>query len=169
MTNRFFSFMFVKINGFSEKKLMKKGKSVKLNLYSPIKTSYGTVDAKNLKSLFVNIQSWVCPKIEQDNWSRVVSSLRREIILILNETINSEIFMEHIIVDLDLRASGIMMDKRSFFNLEITLYTNEPIEFRNNEIKESVKKIVRNLYRYCIIQNKYFDFSSTKKELIDKV
>ena len=30
---------------------MKKGKSVKLNLYSPIKSVYGTVDSKNLKSL----------------------------------------------------------------------------------------------------------------------
>ena len=29
---------------------MKKGKSVKINLYTPIKTVYGTVDSKNLKS-----------------------------------------------------------------------------------------------------------------------
>ena len=30
---------------------MKKGKSVKLNLYNPIKTVYGTVDSKKLKSI----------------------------------------------------------------------------------------------------------------------
>ena len=38
---------------------MKKGKSVKLNLYNPIKSVYGTVDSKNLKSVYINIQSWV--------------------------------------------------------------------------------------------------------------
>ena len=58
---------------------MKKGKSVKLNLYTPIKTVYGTVDSKNLKSVYINIQSWVTPKEEYDNWNRVVSNLGREI------------------------------------------------------------------------------------------
>lgn len=148
---------------------MKKGKSVKLNLYSSIKTSYGTVDAKNFKSLFLNIQSWVCPKEEYENWVRVVSCMRREIILTINETLDQEIFMKEIIVDLDLRASGIMVGKRSFFNLEVTLYTNNPVEFKSHEVRESIKKIIRNIYKYNIIQNKYFDFSATKKELIDKV
>ena len=148
---------------------MKKGKSVMLNLYSSIKTSYGTVDAKNFKSLFLNIQSWVSPKKEYENWSRVVSSLRRDMILIINESLDQEIFMKGIIVDLDLRSSGIMMGKRSFFNLEVTLYTNNPIEFKSHEIREAIKKIIKNIYKYNIIQNKYFDFSATKKELIDKV
>ena len=58
---------------------MKKGKSVKLNLYHPIKSIYGTVDSKNLKSVYINIQSWVTPKNEEYNWTRVVSNLNREI------------------------------------------------------------------------------------------
>ena len=45
---------------------MKKGKSVKLNLFQPIKTVYGTVESKNLKSLYINIQSWVNPKFEHN-------------------------------------------------------------------------------------------------------
>jgi hypothetical protein len=58
---------------------MKKGKSVKLNLFNPIKSVYGTVDSKNLKSIYINIQSWVTPKNDDHNWNRVVSSLGREI------------------------------------------------------------------------------------------
>jgi len=54
---------------------MKKGKSVKMNLYYPIKSTYGTVDSKNLKSVYINIQSWVTPKFEQDNWNRIVGNL----------------------------------------------------------------------------------------------
>ena len=58
---------------------MKKGKSVKLNLFNPIKSQYGTVDSKNLKSVYINIQSWVTPKEDLDNWNRDVSGLGREI------------------------------------------------------------------------------------------
>lgn len=148
---------------------MKKGKSVKLNLYSPIKTSYGTVDAKNFKSLFLNVQSWVSPKLECENWSRVVSCLKRDIVLMVKESMDKKIFLGKTIVDLDLRASGIMLGKRSFFNLEITLYTDVDLDFKSLEIKESVKNLIKNIYKHVLMQNKYFDFSATKKELIDKV
>ena len=58
---------------------MKKGKSVKLNLYNPIKSVYGTVDSKNLKSVYINIQSWITPKYDTENWIRIVGNLNREI------------------------------------------------------------------------------------------
>ena len=72
---------------------MKKGKSVKLNLFNPIKSQYGTVDSKNLKSVYINIQSWVTPKENLDNWNRVVSGLGREIKNSVYESINSKIFI----------------------------------------------------------------------------
>ena len=95
---------------------MKKGKSVKLNLYSPIKYVYGTVDSKNLKSLYINIQSWVTPKFEHDNWNRVVCNLSREIKHSVYDSIDINLFKEKSIVDLDLRTSGIINGKKSFFN-----------------------------------------------------
>jgi hypothetical protein len=57
---------------------MKKGKSVKLNLYNPIKSVYGTVDSKNLKSVYINIQSWITPKYDTENWNRIVGNLNRD-------------------------------------------------------------------------------------------
>lgn len=141
---------------------MKKGKSVKLNLYSPIKTSYGTVDSKNLKSLYINIQSWVTPKFEHDNWNRVVCNLSREIKHSVYNSINSELFKEQSIVDLDLRTSGISHGKKSFFNLEVNLYTNQEMDFKCLEIKDSVKKIIKNIVRENVIGNKYFEFSLSK-------
>jgi len=148
---------------------MKKGKSVKLNLYSPIKTSYGTVDSKNLKSIFLSIQSWVTPKKDQESWVRIVSCLRRDIACLVNEVIDDEIFMKKCIVDLDLRTSGICLGKKSFFNLEITLYTNNPVDFKSLEIKESIKKIVKTIFKQVIIQNNYFEFYPTKTDIVDKV
>jgi hypothetical protein len=142
---------------------MKKGKSVKLNLYNPIKSVYGTVDSKNLKSVYINIQSWVTPKQEYDNWNRVVSNLGREIKHSVFESINQKLFQEKSIVDLDLRTSGISHGKKSFFNLEINLYTNSEMDFKSVEIKDSIKTIVKYIFRNNIQQNKYFEFSTSKK------
>ena len=143
---------------------MKKGKSVKLNLYNPIKSTYGTVDSKNLKSVYINIQSWVTPKFEHDNWNRVVCNLSREIKHSVYNSITTEIFQDKSIVDLDLRTSGISHGKKSFFNLEVNLYTNVELDFKSYEIKESIKKIIKNIFKNNIIENKYFDFSTSKKE-----
>ena len=142
---------------------MKKGKSVKLNLYNPIKSVYGTVDSKNLKSIYINIQSWVTPKQEYDNWNRVVSNLGREIKHSVFESINQKLFQEKSIVDLDLRTSGISHGKKSFFNLEINLYTNSELDFKSMEIKNSIKSVVKSIFRNNIQQNKYFEFSTSKK------
>ena len=141
---------------------MKKGKSVKLNLYNPIKSVYGTVDSKNLKSLYINIQSWVTPKSDYDNWNRIVSNLNREIKHSVYNSINLDLFKEHSIVDLDLRTSGISHGKKSFFNLEVNLYTNQEMDFKSLEIRDSVKQIVKNIFKDNVIKNKYFEFSLSK-------
>ena len=143
---------------------MKKGKSVKLNLYNPIKSVYGTVDSKNLKSLYINIQSWVTPKFEHDNWNRVVCNLSRDIKHSVYNSINTELFKEQSIVDLDLRTSGISHGKKSFLNLEVNLYTNQEMDFKSAEIKNSVKQIIKNIFKENVIQNKYFEFSPSKND-----
>jgi hypothetical protein len=145
---------------------MKKGKSVKLNLFNPIKSIYGTVDSKNLKSVYINIQSWVTPKYESDNWNRIVCNLSREIKHSVFNSINHDLFKENSIVDLDLRTSGISNGKKSFFNLEVNLYTLTELDFKSNELKDSIKQIVKNIFRDNIKQNKYFEFSISKKENI---
>lgn len=142
---------------------MKKGKSVKLNLYSPIKSIYGTVDSKNLKSIYINIQSWVCPKKDHDNWNRVVCNLNREIKHSVFNSISQTVFMDKSIVDLDLRTSGISVGKKSFFNLEVNLYTNEELDFKSQELKDSVKRIVKNIFTNNLSNNSYFDFYKSKK------
>ena len=142
---------------------MKKGKSVKLNLFQPIKTVYGTVDSKNLKSLYINIQSWVNPKFEHNNWNRVVCNLSRDIKHSVFNYIDTNLFKEQSIVDLDLRTSGISHGKKSFFNLEVNLYTNKEIDFKSQDIKESVRKIVNRIFYFNVENNKYFEFSTSKK------
>ena len=147
---------------------MKKGKTVKLNQYESIKTQYGTVDSKQLKSLYINIQTWVCPKKEMENWERVVGGMSRNIKHSVYESINRELFAEKFIVDLDLRTSGIQVEKKSFMNLEVNLYTKTELDFKGSILKENVKKIIRQIYKDCVLKNDYFTFSSTKEKIKTK-
>lgn len=142
---------------------MKKGKCVKLQLNDKLKTSYGTVDSKDLKSIYINIQSWVTPKLELENWNRIVCNLSRELKHTVFDTIDQNIFKKNSIIDLDLRTSGILPNKKSFFNLEINLYLDKPYEFKSNEIKNSVKKIIKTINNLNINENEYFEFALTKK------
>ena len=56
------------------------------------KCSYGTVDAQNLKSIYISIQSWVEPTVGSDNWNRINGNLNRNIKHNLLECVDSLIF-----------------------------------------------------------------------------
>ena len=96
---------------------MKKGKTAKLNGYRSFKSQYGTIDSQNLKSIFINIQSWVEPKYEAEDWNRVVLNMSRSVKHTLLNNINKDIIDTKFIVDLDLRTSGLHLKKKSFMNL----------------------------------------------------
>ena len=147
---------------------MKKGKTIKINQYEYLKTSYGTVDSKNLKSLYINLQTWVLPKDDYENWERIVGNLSREIKHSVYESLNRELFQENFIVDLDLRTSGIQVGKKSFMNLEINLFTKNELDFKSMIVKDSVKKIIKEIYKNCIIRNTKFLFSSSKNPISEK-
>lgn len=142
---------------------MKKGKSAKLSGYKSFKVTYGTVDSKNLKSIYINLQSWVEPKIEIDKIDSIINNLSRNIKHTILESSDKEIYDKKFIVDLDLRSSGIQINKKSFMNLECYLYTNEHFDFKSQKIKNSVKKIVDSLIKDNLSNNKFFSFSNTKK------
>jgi hypothetical protein len=142
---------------------MKKGKSVKLNLSNSFKSIYGTVDSKNLKSIYINIQSWVSPREEMENWNRIVCNFSRELKHTVYDSIDTSIFTSKSIVDLDLRTSGILYGKKSFLNLEINLFSDKELDFKSNYVKNSIKTIIKNIQDSNISSNKYFEFTLTKK------
>lgn len=141
---------------------MKKGKTVKLSGYKTFKSHYGTIDSTNLKSIFINIQSWVEPKDEIDNWSRVVLNMTRSVKHTVIENINKEVFDTKFIVDLDLRTSGLQINKKSFMNLEINLFVIEPMDFKSPKLKKYVKNLIKSVYGDVMNKNKFFKFYLTK-------
>lgn len=142
---------------------MKKGKSVKLTGFKSFKVSYGTVDYKNLKSIYLNIQSWVEPKDFFENAERIINYLIKKIKLSISEIISSDLFEAKFICDMDLRSSGVMKGKKSFMNLECFLYTKSSFDFKSNYIKSEMKKIANYIISENFINNKYFFFDISKK------
>lgn len=141
---------------------MKKGKTSKIDGFKNSKVLYGTVDSKNLKSLYLNLQTWVEPKYESDNWSRVIMNMSRSVKHSLYNNLDTSLFNKNYIVDLDLRSSGIQVNKKSFMNLEINLYLVENMEFKSEEIKKSLKNLVKRIYSDVLNNNSNFDFYLTK-------
>jgi len=143
---------------------MKKGKTSLLRGFKTAKIVYGTVDSINLKSLYLNIQTWVEPIYECNNWTRTVLNLSRSIKHSIYESINKQIFDEKFIVDLDLRSSGLNLNKKSFMNLEINFYLiQENLDFKGNEIKESLQDITQQIFKDNFLDNENFNFYLTKK------
>ena len=148
---------------------MKKGKTSQLTGFKTAKVIYGTVDSINLKSLYLNIQTWVEPIEESENWTRVVLNLSRGVKHSIYETINKKIFTDKFIVDLDLRSSGLNMGKKSFMNLEINFYLQEEgLDIKGTEIKNTLQEITKQIFKTNFSKNEYFKFYLTKKSKIEE-
>ena len=148
---------------------MKKGKTSKIQVFNTSIIVYGTVDSINFKSLYLNLQTWVEPINEPENWTRVVLNLSRAVKHSVYETLDKELFDDSFIVDLDLRSSGLTLGKKSFMNLEINFFLNEEeLDFKSKEIKENLKTIVTRIYDENFNNNDYFNFTLTKSKKIEE-
>jgi hypothetical protein len=144
---------------------MKKGKTSKITGYNNSKIIYGTVDSVNLKSLYLNIQTWVNPIEDYDNWNRIVLNMGRSIKHSVLESMDKLLFDKTFIVDLDLRPSGIIMGKKSFMNLEINFFMKEEnIDFKSRRLKNSLINVIDLIYKDNINNNEYFTFHLTKSK-----
>lgn len=148
---------------------MKKGKTSHINGFKTAKVVYGTVDSVELKSLYLNIQTWVEPIVDSDNWTRTVLNLSRAIKHTIYQSLDNKIFDTKFIVDLDLRSSGLKFQKKSFMNLEINFYIIQPdLDFKDKDIKESLINITSNIFKENFKGNEFFNFYLTKKSKYSK-
>ena len=141
---------------------MKTGKYIPLGTYNNVKYGYGTVDFKNLKTIYVKLNSWLQPENETDDYDYLISKSRRKIKeLIYN--LNNSSFKQQSIVDLDIRTKGIKIEKRSFMNLEITLYVEKQFDIRSKEIKTFITDLTESIIEDGLIDKKLFNFYKSKK------
>jgi hypothetical protein len=147
---------------------MKKGKELKLELFSNYNVVYGTVNNKNPKALYVNISAWAEPKLDGEiNYNRIIrdtdKSIRQTIYNSLDSNNLSPFFSSKTIVDFDIRESGIKYGKRSFTNCEMTFYMKQETPVNSEGLKPIVTDIIEKSINSVFEKNKYFKFYKKKK------
>jgi hypothetical protein len=127
---------------------MKSGKYVKLSKQDNITLSYGSVNTKQLKSVYLRMQCWVEPIDDEKNWDSIISLIRREVRMCTYRNINKDYFIENqYIVDLDLRSSGILKDKRSFLSCEVTLFTKKQLDIKSEEFSGLMEDMAQTIIK----------------------
>ena len=141
---------------------MKTGKYIPLGTYNDVKIGYGTVDFKNLKTIYLKLNSWVQPENETDDFDHMIHKSRRKVKEIIYN-LKNPYFKQQSIVDLDIRTKGIKLEKRSFMNLEITLYVDKQFDVKSKEIKNNVKDILSMIIEDGLSDKNLFNFYKSKK------
>ena len=141
---------------------MKTGKYIPLGTYNDVKIGYGTVDFKNLKTIYLRLNSWVQAENETDDFDHMIHKSRRKVKEIIYN-LKNPYFKQQSIVDLDIRTKGIKLEKRSFMNLEITLYVDKQFDVKSKEIKNNVKDILSMIVEDGLSDKKLFNFYKSKK------
>jgi hypothetical protein len=140
---------------------MKRGKFIPIGVHNNVKIGYGTVDYKDLKTIYIQLNSWTQPDTEDCDFDRLINKTRRQI----KENIynlNCEYFKPQSIVDLDIKTSGVKINKRSFMDLEITLYVEKYFDVRSKEIKQIVTDLSESLINNVLTDETLFNFNETK-------
>jgi hypothetical protein len=141
---------------------MKIGKYIPLGEYSNVKIGYGTVDFKNLKTVYLTLNSWVQPLNEDNDFDKLISLSRRNIKeLIYN--LKCPLFKPQCIVDLDVKTKGIKLEKRSFMKLEITLYVETHFDVKSKDTKNLLKKLMSDVIDESLSNKNLFNFYKKKK------
>ena len=136
---------------------MKTGKYIPLGEYNDVKIGYGTVDFKNLKTIYLKLNSWLQPENETDDFDHVIHRSRRKIKEIVYN-LKTPYFKEQSIVDLDIRTKGIKLEKRSFMNLEVTLYVDKQFDVKSKELRNTIKRLIEDIVDLGLHEKKLFNF-----------
>jgi hypothetical protein len=142
---------------------MKTGKFITLGYYGNVKIGYGTVDCKNLKTIYIKLNSWIQPESKNnDEFNYLLSKAKRKIKLRIYN-LKTNLFKKESIVDLDVRTKGIKPGKKSFLNLEITLFTQRPFDVRSIEPQFLIKNLGENIVDLDLSNKILFNFHKNKK------
>jgi hypothetical protein len=141
---------------------MKNGKYISLGDYRNVKIGYGTVDFKNLKTIYLKLNSWVQPENNEDDFDYLINKTRRVIKEIVYN-LKNENFKPQCIVDLDIKTRGIKIEKRSFMNLEVTLFIEKQFDVKSKTTKLLIREIIETIVETGLSDKNLFNFNKNKK------
>jgi hypothetical protein len=146
---------------------VKIGKEVKIKNFNNHNIIFGTVDNKTPKTLYIIINSWIEPKNDTPlNYFVVNREFNKKIRQFIFKSLkNNEIKIfndEIIMVDFDIKESGIKFGKKSFMNCEITLVSNSNYPINSNYMLDNLKLLTDNIIKEVFDSNSYYNFSKKK-------
>ena len=141
---------------------MKIGKYIPLGDYKEVKIGYGTVDFKNLKTIYLKFNAWVEPENEELDYDKTILVARKSLKDLIRTHNFNGLFKKESIVDLDIRTKGIKMNKRSFMNLEITLFVDTFFDVKSQNIKTLLKNFIYISIDECLSDKTLFNFNKSK-------
>ena len=141
---------------------MKLGRFIPLGIYKDVKIGYGTINHKELKTIYLNLSSWLEPDESCDNYDSIVRTSRNNIKKLIYN-LGMGLFRPESIVDLDIRTKGITKEKRSFMNIEITLYVLEQINIKDKTLKNDLDNLLKEIVDSCLDNKLLYNFHKKKK------
>lgn len=142
---------------------MSRGKEILIQENDKFLVKIGTVDNRNPKSIFLTMSSWTHPKTDVDlNYDRIISHLRKKIKQKVFDNTSQIFDPTRTIVDLDLRSSGISINKKSYMSCEITMFQNQLLSIKSPIIGEYFKKVTDMLINDIFDEDKIFDYTVNK-------
>lgn len=145
---------------------MKRGKEINLKINDKYNTFIGTVDNKNPKSIYLTISSWFTPLLNDEtiNYSTVINKLSRDIRnTICNDSNIINLNKDKLIIDLDIRESGIRFNKKSYMCCEITFFQQNVLyPVTSNILIKDVENLTNNILNQVFEYNNHFKFCRIK-------
>ena len=122
---------------------MKKGKEINVQLNDEFKTFYGTVNNKELKTIYVGITTWIEPVDDLDDYSRQLSKLRKTIQQCVYQNINPDLFsLTKYIIDVDVKGIRMDFNKQSYLNVNITLFVNNITTIVSDTVRNDITRLM---------------------------
>lgn len=151
--------------------MKKRGKKVSLNLSQKHSKKYnltfGTINNTEPNTVYIITSSWVTPKDDEVSYESLIRRLKKSIKTSLYRHIISEhqdLFdARRVIVDLDIRSSGVRLGKQSYMNCEVTLFNINKLPIQDDKMNRALQRISRFLMYQIFDKDGIFRYSSIKK------
>ena len=141
---------------------MKLGRYIPLGDHKNVKIGYGTINHKNLKTIYLSLNSWLEPNEVCEDYDAILRSSKNKIKRLVHN-LGHGLFREESIVDLDVRTKGIKKEKRSFMNLECTLYVLKDLSIKSDDLKLYMKSLMVGIIDECLNNDLLYNFHKNKK------
>ena len=138
---------------------MKRGKEIKVNDKKDYKISFGTINTDNSKPIYIKFSSWALTLLEDEDidYGKIISGIRKAIKQAIHNLKDCHFDCDTILVDFDMRESGIRYGMVSFMSCEITLYQQKVLPITDDTLKTKTLNVI-NAVDGVLTKTPYFKF-----------